>query len=122
MPAPVQEQVVGTFAVTHVPVAATQATVTKAAGGAGVRLICNAISVSIACGATAQTPILAELLDGATQIWAAQLACPINDTRSVLLTDMRIMGSANTSMTLRFSGAGVANSIETVALSGYVEI
>lgn len=116
-----QDQPAGTFSITHVPVTATQATITKAAAGAGVRLFCNAITVSLTCAATAQTQILVELLDGATQIWAAQMACLAGDSKCLIVTNLELAGSPNTAMTLHFSGAGVAGSFEAVTLTGYVE-
>lgn len=117
----IQIQPAGAFSVAHVPGAAAQATITKAAAGAGVRLICNAVTVSVACAATAQTPIVAQLLDGATVVWAVQLACPANDCRVVAAEGLSLFGSANTAMTLQFTGAGVAGSFLTVTLTGYVE-
>jgi hypothetical protein len=111
------------FTQVHNPAAATQATCSKAAGSANVQHVCTAITASIACGATAQTPIHAYLRDGATGagtiLWSAVLAAPANGTAGVSLTGLNIVGSAGTAMTLEFEAAGVAASVESVALSGY---
>lgn len=110
----------GHLSVTHEPAAATQATIGKAAV-AGVRHICKEISASIAAAATAQTPISVRLRDGATGagtiLWSMMLSAPANQCASVALTGLSIVGTPNTAMTLEFSGAGVANSQQTVNLS-----
>jgi hypothetical protein len=111
------------WAVTHVPATATQATITKAAGGANVRHVCKVISATIACGATAQTPIQIYLRDGATGVgtilWAASVAAPADGVGGVMFDSLSIMGSANTAMTLEFSAAGVTASQEVVTLAGF---
>lgn len=107
----------------HVPATATQATITKAAAGAGVRHVCNVISATVACGATAQTPIQIYLRDGATGagtiLWAASVSAPADGVGGVMFSDLKIMGSANTAMTLEFSGAGVTASQEVVTMAGF---
>ena|SRR5258708_37944293 len=58
------------------------ATVSKAAGAVGVRHIARTVTVSIAAGATAQTPLTAVVRDGATGvgtiIWQGVLSAPVN--------------------------------------------
>jgi hypothetical protein len=107
----------------HVPAAATVATTTKAAGGAGVRHVCNSITATVACGTTAQTPVKVYLRDGTagsgTIIWACTLAAPANGVGGLTVTDLNIVGSANTAMTLEFSAAGVTDSVEAVTLTGF---
>jgi len=111
------------WAAEHRPAAATQATIGKAAE-AGFRNVCRSITVTLACGATPQTPITAVLRDGATGVgavlWSAVLAAPANSACVVALSDLDVVGSINTVMTLEFTGAGVANSLEAVAMSGTV--
>lgn len=113
----------GNWSANNVPATATQATVTKAAGGAGVKHVCNSITATIACGSTAQAPVFVYLRDGAsgvgTIIWAAAIAAPANGVGGVCISDLNIVGSANTAMTLEFSAAGVTSSQEAVTLSGY---
>lgn len=108
-----------TWNVVHQPAAATQATITKAAGGANVRHVVTGFTVSIAAAGTAQTPVLVELLDNATQIWCAQLAAPINSSQYISRENLAIPITANTAVTLRFAAAGVAASLEAVTLHGY---
>lgn len=113
----------GDWTVVHAPGAAAQATATKAAGGAGVRHVCTSISATIACGATAQTPLNVFLRDGVTgagtPIWAASIAAPVNGTGILSFDGLSIVGSANTAMTLEFSAAGVAASVEAVTVCGF---
>lgn len=113
----------GNWTSKHTPSTATQATVTKAAGGANVRHICNSITATIACDSTVQTPLLIRLRDGAagvgTILWEAAVAAPANGLGGVCVTGLNIVGSVNTAMTLEFSAAGVADSQQSVTLSGY---
>ena len=112
----------GCWSVVHTPAAATQATCTKAAATDGSRHICRGVSVAIAAGATPQTPIRVVLRDGApgagTILWSKTLAVPANQSASVDLSPLTIVGSVNTAMTLEFTGAGVAASQEDVTLFG----
>ena len=114
----------GTVNAIHAPAAATQATTTKTAAGAGVRNICRSIAAYIACGATPQTPIGVVLRDGATGVgtilWEAKLAAPANGYASVEIHDLFFIGSDNTAMTLEFLVAGVAASEQAVNM-GTVE-
>ena len=112
-----------TWSITHTPGAATQATATKAAS-TGVRHVATNITACLAVGGTAQTPIVANLRDGASgagtvvRSWA--FSAPVNGT-SVCVTqsDLSIIGTAGVAMTIEFTGAGVAASQETVSMSGY---
>lgn len=107
------------WGIVHEPAAATQATITRAAGGAGVRHVCTGITVCLAAGGTATGPIKVRLLDGATTLWVAALSAPVSSAAVIHLDDLSLVGTANTTMTLQFDGAGAAASLETVALSGY---
>jgi hypothetical protein len=84
------------------------------------RHVCKGISVSIAAGAAAQTPITAVLRDGATGVgtirWSKTLSAPTNGSASVDPTGLSLVGSLNTAMTLEFTGAGTANTIQDVTL------
>ena len=112
----------GCWSQAHTPAAAAQATTTKAAV-AGTRHICNGISATIACAATPQTPITIYLRDGASGVgavlFAATVAAPVNQGASSYLTDVNVVGTINTAMTLEFSAAGVAGSLQAVTLSGW---
>jgi hypothetical protein len=109
----------------HNPAAATQATITQASAGAGYRNVCFGIIASIACGATAQTPVHVYLRDGATGtgtiIASAVVAAPANNYGLIELFGLKIQGSLATAMTLEFEAAGVAASVESVTLLTYVE-
>ena|SRR5438552_1880618 len=113
----------GQFSLFHNPAAATQATVTQAAGAAGVKNVATGLAYAISTVGTAQTVISVALRDGATGagtvLWQKQFILPVNTTvsESVRLPD--IQGSAATAMTLEFSAAGVAASVQSVCLQGY---
>lgn len=108
----------------HFPAANTQATCNKAAGGAGVRNVCTGLTVVLAGGTT--TPAAAQvnvvLRDGAsgsgTIVWQAVIAIPATAgaMSGIALSGLCIIGTANTAMTLEFSGAAGANTFESVAL------
>lgn len=106
----------------HTPAAATQATISKA-GVAGYRHVCDSITATIACGATAQTPVNVVLRDGATGVgavlWSAWLSAPVDGVGVITITGIGIPGTAGSAMTLEFTGAGVAASEEAVTLVGY---
>jgi len=105
---------------TAVTAAATvQAVATLAAGATGVKHVCYGIIASIACGATAQTPIEIQLLDGASVIARAEVSAPANSCAVVQLSNLHIPGSAATAMKLQFGGTGVAASIQSVTLLTY---
>jgi hypothetical protein len=103
----------------HNPAAATQATATLAAV-TGRRRQCVGIIASIACGATAQTPLHVYLRDGLTGagaiIGSAVLAAPANGVGVVPLLGLAIAGTTGNAMTLEFEAAGVAASVQSVTL------
>jgi hypothetical protein len=110
------------WSVVHAPTSATQATINKAAVS-GFKHVCTAITATVACGATAQTPLNVYLRDGTTGagtvLWSCTLSAPANGVGGLTVTGLSITGSTNTAMTLEFSAAGVAASVEAVSLSGY---
>lgn len=112
----------GNWSVVNTPGTAAQAIASKAAV-AGVRHVCTGIFVSIACGATAQTPIKARLRDGATGagtiIWEQAVAAPANGFANIPADGLSIVGSEGVAMTLEFEAAGVAASQESVTVTGY---
>ena len=113
------------FQITHTPVAATQATISQAAGAAGVRNVCTGISASLCTVGTAQAAaVQLNLRDGATGagtiLWSKTFSCGTTTQVNVDLAGLNIYGSAATAMTLEFSAAGVAASFESVSLSGYI--
>lgn len=110
------------WAVTNQATAGTP-TISKAAGAAGVRHVCTGISISVSAGATAQTPVVVNLRDGATGAgtilasWA--LSTIANSTTSVQLTGLNIVGTAATAMTLEFAATTATAVVGSVNLVGY---
>lgn len=111
------------WSVVSTPVAATQATASKAAAGANMRHFCTGIYAAITTVGTLQGPIQLNLRDGATGagaiLWSMSFQLPVNGIAIVQISDLNIPGSSNTAMTLEFSAAGVAASQESVTLTGY---
>lgn len=112
------------WSIQHTPAAATQATISKAAV-AGFRHVCKGITATISAGATASGIVNAVLRDGATGagtiLWSAKMAVPIGVSFAIALSDLNIVGTKGTAMTLEFVGAGAAATEETVAMNGYTE-
>lgn len=111
------------WTVVHEPAANTQAVATKAAGAAGVRHMCTAITATIAASAAPTAVVVSvRLRDGAggPVLWSAVLAltATAGDRSGVAQSGLRIPGSAATAMVLEFSAAGGANTNEAVTLSG----
>lgn len=112
------------WSVAHAPAANAAATITKAAGGAGVRHTATSLTASLAVTGLTSTAVNVVLRDGAagvgTVLWQAVLAVPavVGSADRVVLAGVSIEGSADTPMTLEFTAAGGANALETVALTG----
>lgn len=111
----------------HAPAANTQATASRAAGAAGVRHVCRGLTATLAAGAVAPAAIQVNVVlrDGAsgagTVLWAAAMALPATagaTAAPLSVMDMWIVGTAATAMTLEFSAAGGANTVEAVTLVG----
>lgn len=116
----------GEWSITHTPTANTQATITRAAGAAGVRHVCRSISFSlIGLAASAEATVLVNLRDGATGagtiLWSQRLLVTgtTGSQTGITLSGLNIFGSAATAMTLEFAAAGGADTFESVALTGY---
>lgn len=113
----------GQWAIQHSPAADTQATITRAAGGAGVRHVCTGVQAFLT-GTGAANGIAVNLRDGAsgagTILWSGRLFNDVNLPRtSIELTGLNIVGSANTAMTLEFAAAPAGGAIGSVSLQGY---
>lgn len=117
----------GDWAVNHTPAAATQATISKAAGGAVVRHVCTGISVALVGGAAAPTAatLRFDLRDGATgagtilQSWTLAIEAVAGKCVTLALSGLNIVGSANTAMTIESSAAPGANITASVNMTGY---
>lgn len=115
-----------TWSQTHQPAANTIATTTRAAQS-GVQHVCRAITASFSATGVAPTAIQVEVVlrDGAsgagTVLWSCGMSLPATAGAStvVALTDLEIAGTTGTAMTLEFSAAGGANTVERVSLVGY---
>lgn len=112
------------FSLVSTPAAATQATATLPAAAAVVRHVLKSLTATLACGATAQaTPAVLVVRDGAsgagTILWAQQVILPVNGVWSIAITDLSLLGSRGTAMTVEFTGAGVAGSVQSISATGY---
>lgn len=116
------------WSIVHTPAANTQATISRAAV-ASTRHICTSLSaVLTAPAAIASGTVQINLRDGATGagtiLWSQTLqvggATSISADRAIIqLSGLQIFGTANTAMTLEFSAAGGASTLESVSLTGY---
>jgi hypothetical protein len=115
----------GDWSLYVVPSAAVQATITKAAGAAGVRHVCTSLAATFMVQGTAQATLLGLYLrDGTTgagtQLWGHGILLPaINTVWTLSLSGLNIVGSPATAMTFEFSTAGVAASNQIVAMTGH---
>ncbi len=112
------------WAVNNVAGAAAQATISKAAGAAGVKHVCTSISGQISTVGTAQAAQLVfNLRDGATGagtvLWSVGISLATNSTWGFYLSGLNIIGTAATAMTLETAAAPVAAAFASVALTGY---
>lgn len=117
----------GCFAVTNAPAANNQASISQAAAGANTRNVCTAVSFSLAQNATGGTGYAGtvNLRDGASGTGTVLQSWYITTPNAALSyswfsqSGLNIPGSNNTAMTLEFSAAGGANTLECVNLVGY---
>jgi len=118
--------VAGSFWIQHSPAAGSQATITQAAGGAGVRNVVDAVSFGFSATTALGgiTTVTVNLRDGATgagtilQSWQFTLAATTQAPFALSLGRLRIQGSVNTATTLEFASA-TGNLLAFVSLSGY---
>lgn len=114
----------GRWSITHAPLVSIQATISRGAGGAGVRHVCKAITFGLSAGvAIAAATVTVNLRDGATnagtilKTWQFALPAATVFPIHVELSGLNIPGSAATAMTLEF-GALLANLLQYVSLEG----
>jgi len=110
---------------TNTPATNTQATTSKAAGGGTVRHVATSVTWCFATDTAAGAgPFNINLRDGATgagtimRTWIVDLPA-IENSQCQDLSGLNMTGSANTAMTLEFSAAGGAATVETVSFTGY---
>jgi hypothetical protein len=113
------------FAIFSNPAAGSQATISQAAGGAGIRNVATAVCFSAgSTTAPVLTALTVNLRDGATGAGTVkatfEVIIPAATGQNVapFCTPVNVIGSVNTAMTLEFS-ASLANLIEAVSLQGY---
>ena len=115
----------------HFPAANTQATITRAAPGAGLRNVCQGITVIATAGASAPTAAIVNvaLIDGAsggnTYLWGPfPIALPAvaGAMNGIARSALNIEGSPNTAMTLEFSVALGAFTTEAVQMEGTTHV
>lgn len=123
MPAPSGEV---SWIATNQPAANTRATVTKAAAATGIRNVVTAITVMLVATATAPTAVQlrVDVIDGAsggtTYLWQAPLALTATPGAStgIVLDNLWLGGTPATALTIEFTVAGGANTVEGVWMSG----
>lgn len=116
----------GDWTALHVPAVNTKATISKAAGAAGVRHVCTGLTVVLAGDTTAPAAaqLTVALRDGGTGagtiLWQAIITLPAvaGAMNGITRSGLNIRGSAATAMTLEFSAAGGANTFESVSFEG----
>lgn len=116
-----------TFAINQVPAVATQATISRAAAGAGVKNVCTSLSISLSSTAAPTAgSVIFNLRDGATGagtiLWSIRLSIPGVAGQGIIhsISDLWIEGTANTAMTLESSAAPAAATFATVSWTGTI--
>lgn len=111
----------GDWSSVNAPAANVRATTTRAAV-AGTRHVCTGISamISAVAGAVGDSIYLRDGASGAgTVLWQGVLTAPVGQTQQVHLTDLNVVGSVNTAMTLEWGAAPGAGNFQTVTMFGY---
>ena len=110
----------------HAPAANTQATISKAAGAAGVKHVATGFSWSLSSGAGAPTPelITITIRDGATGagtvMWTETVSLPATAGSSARggQSGLWLVGTAATALTIETDSAPGANVVANVSLQG----
>lgn len=114
----------GQWTVTANPVAATQATATKAAGAAGVRHVVDCVTIGLVAVGAQAAPVVYNLRDGATGagtiLWSvALIGAAATPQPPVALCGLQIAGTAATAMTLESAAAPAASNFAFATLQGH---
>jgi len=116
----------GEWPLNAAPAANTVASVTKAAGGAGVRHVLKSISAAVgAVAVPAATISTLQVRDGASGvgpvIWQTYIGVEAvagkSNPRDIV--GLNIVGSANTAMTVEFAAASGANTFQSISATGF---
>jgi hypothetical protein len=117
-----------TWKVQHQPAAATQATISQAAAGAGIKNVCTSITCTLSSSAAPTAGrVVFNLRDGAsgagTILWSGALSLQAVAgvcAPPIQISGLWIEGTANTAMTLESAAAPAANIFATVAMTGTI--
>jgi len=111
------------WGIRHVPAAAAQATITRAAEANNLRHYATGITVTLGGTSATTAGLEFRLIDGAsggsTILWSGKIANLANVTNSIVLGGVAIAGSPGVAMTLESTAAPGANVSATVALCGF---
>lgn len=126
---PVMAQTGPQWTTYHAPVANTQATITQAAAANTAKqhvLDCIVAKITATAGAPAAATVNLLVRDGATGVGTILFQYPMSQQAtagasgdSIWTCGLNIVGTANTAMTVEFSAAGGANTLESVFIRGY---
>lgn len=114
----------GQWSVTSNPVAATQASASKAAGGALVRHVADCVTLGLTPIGAQTAPVVYNLRDGATGagtiLWSVALIGQAGVAQPpVTLCGLQIPGSLNTAMTLESAAAPAATNFVFATIQGH---
>lgn len=120
----------GQWTILNAPAVNTLATVTKAAGGAGVRHVLQALTPSLFLATnanfTAVSPVYVVIRDGAAgagtilyQLIIALNAAAASGGICLQVPPLNVIGSQNSSMTIEFTAAPGLTNFECISGSGY---
>lgn len=112
----------------HLPAAATQATATQAAPGAGKRNVITWLTVVLSSNGSAPTAAASSVsaidggTGGTTYLWRAamSIAATAGLTNGIALSNLWMPGSVNTATTLEFTANAGANTVESVSFGGVI--
>jgi hypothetical protein len=109
----------GQWTLTSAPAVSTVATATRAAGTGTTRHVLQNISYSLNAVVAQATPVVIQVLDGATVLWQDSVIATAGSNAGKSITGLNLVGSAATSMTVAFTAAPTATNFEILSASGY---
>lgn len=109
--------------VTNVSAGAGTATATLAAGGSTCKWVVTSITASLAAAAAAQTPLSVTVVQDVAgtplTLWSAVLAAPVDGSAFISTGNIWIQQTVpGKTLTIAFSGNGVAGALQSVSMSG----
>jgi hypothetical protein len=104
------------------PAAATRASAVRAAAGVGVRNVMDSFTASVAA-VNAQVILNCTIRDGAylagVVIWQMLFKVVTASTHTISLSNLNLVGSPNTAMTIEFLTAPAAGNFQSVSALGF---